>query len=307
MNKNFFAVILLIICIFSFLGLLVAQVQAIGQMTEPIVIKDVLRGQEIKETITLINSEKKSVIFQIKGDGQIADWVSFYSEGAPQAPVSEFEVAPSFYYDATAIFKVPTGTPNGVYEGNIIVLVVPDKEQSNQSASVGFSVSRPVTITVSDKEVVAADAAIIPVKYSVNSGESAQIRVVYDNKGNIAIKPNLQLKITQNGAPIFNAIFPYPENLEAVKPLEQKELPLIEWQTAGQKEGNYDAVVIASIGEKQFKTENITFTITAKGGAALPDVGKALSADMGFKWLILGVIVFATIVFFLFIAKSKNK
>ncbi len=235
---------------------------AIGQTTEPIVIDKALRGQEITERMTLINSNNAKIIFQVKADGAIKDWVTFYNLDNMQVPITEVEIAPVFYHDVYAVFKIPTDLPNGTYKGTLDALVAPEKNTSDQSVSINMKVSRSVAITISDEEVVNIETTINPVSYVVKSGEPAQIRVIYKNTGNITVKPDIQLKIFDKANKVvFNAIFPFADGQSPIKSGERREMPLIEWQTSGQPEGDYLVEATPVIAGRTFKTEPITFTL----------------------------------------------
>lgn len=289
---------------------LTASVSAIGQMTEPIVINDALRGQEIPQRVTLINSENQVVTFKVVGTGQIKDWVSFYEESDLSKALSEVQVSANYYHNVKAVFRIPNDTPNGTYTGMIDAIIAPNQDANSQSTSVNMKVSRAVTINVSDKEIVALDAFIVPVDNTVLAGKPAQIKVTYDNRGNVSLKPSLQLKVYgANNAVVFNAIFPYPDNIDAVKSLERKELPLIEWPTAGQDAGEYLTEVLVLIDGKEVKMEPITFRVT---DSQLPGSMGGAMANLGsipVQWLIVvvGLIVtVAALLFMLLIKKTKK-
>ena len=89
-------------------------------------------------------------------------------------------------------------------------------------------IDREVTITVTDQEEINFTADFIPLSYNVKLGEPFKFKVRYDNKGNVMIKPAVQVRISQNEKTFYNAIIPYPDDLEGVKPLKSKEIPEIE-------------------------------------------------------------------------------
>lgn len=293
-----------ILAVLSFLALPLLS-SAIGQITEPIVITDALRGQSIPQKMTLINSEEVNIVFQVKADGEIKDWITFYNRDNMQDPITEVEIAPVFYHDVYAVIKVPADVPNGVYEGSLDAIVSPEKNQSDNLVSINMKVSRSVSITVSDKEVVDIETSIIPVSYLLNSGEPAQIRIIYTNKGNITVKPDVQLKIfDSDNKLIFNAIFPYPADQLPVNSAEQKEIPAIEWQTTGQAPGDYIAEVTILANGQTFKTEQATFTLKPAGFAAVSDIANLKSSDIIIISL-LGIVIIAIAIKFVFKKKKS--
>lgn len=242
---------------------------AIGQMTKPIVIENVLRGQEVQATLNLFNSEKTETTYALIADGQIKDWTTFYATDNLQDAITQIKVPAQGRVDAIAKFKIPNDTPNGIYIGQVVVAeIVGENENKKEglSVSVGMSVGRDVSITVTDKEIIKFETSIIPLTYGVKRGEPLQIKIIYDNQGNVSVKPDLKLRILKDDQPIFNAIFPYPEGLEPVKLFERKELPsLIEWQTSGRENGMYKAEVTVLLKDEVVKTDSFRFSISDQG------------------------------------------
>ena len=193
MNK--LKIILITIIFLSFIS--AQTVFAIGQITEPIIIKDVLRGQEALTTITLLNSEQKEVKYGLRAEGQIADWAVFFSADDTnfENPITEIKMPADQYTNVNVRFKIPDDTPNGEYAGELLVFLASNRELKSEETSVNVSqqIGRDVTITVTDKEIVKLQASFIPLTYDVQQGKPLKIRVLYDNQGNVAVKPDFQL------------------------------------------------------------------------------------------------------------------
>jgi hypothetical protein len=150
---------------------------------------------------------------------------------------------------------------------------MPSASGDKNNVAVGQRVSRLVKLTVSDNQKIDFDSALIPEKFQYRAGEPVKIRVIFSNKGNVEIKPNLQLKIVKDDAEIFNAIIPYPENAGAVKPLQQKEFTeFAVWQTTGQTPGQYAMHMTVLLDGKVIKTEPFTFTIVSGSAMFLSSI-----------------------------------
>jgi len=293
------------------------SVFAIGMITEPIVIKDILRGGEISKTVTMFNPESKTAIFTIGTNGDIDGWVEFFEKENLNSAVTKINVPAVTYYDVIAVIKVPAGTPNGEYNGEIFVKQSPTDQpkEGESSVSVSQMVSREVKITVTDKEVVKLDTSVIPEKYDIASGDPLRIKFVYENQGNIVLQPSYQLKITKDEKTIFNAIFPYPDDEEAVKPGETKTMPDIEWQTIGQEDGRYTVEISTMINSKILETNNFYFNIGATQVLGIDDnkegvmssISKIGGGNTTIGWFILGgiLLVIATILKFIFLRKKN--
>jgi len=241
------------------------NVFAIGMVTEPIVIENILRGGEIMKTVTMLNPEKNEVIYELGSGGDIEGWVRFFETDNLDEEITQAIVPAQEYYDVMAKIKVPDNTPNGDYEGEIFIKQVPkeDSEQEENTVAISQMVSRSVNITVSDKEVIKITTTLIPEKYDLGKGESLKVRIIYENFGNIALEPNMQVKVTDvnEEKTVFNAIFPYPEEESPVIPGERKEISVFEWQTTGQAEGKYKIEINTLINGEALEQDHFSFNI----------------------------------------------
>jgi hypothetical protein len=293
----FSAIIVTLLSLASF-----QSVFAIGMMTQPIVIKDILRGQETLATLTLLNSADKEVVYGLKAEGQVADWISFYKidDKDLQNPITEIKMPIKDFFDIKIKISVPKDMPNGKYTGKVLAFLASSGEIQNEQTSVNVSqqVSRDVTITVTDKEIVQLKASFIPDTYDVQKGKPLKIRVLYDNQGNIAVKPDLQLKITKEGTTIYNAIFPYPEGEEAAGAYAIKEILPVEWQTTGQENGKYRAELKVFFNGAEIQAESFGFSIGYfKDGmwwiSAISFLG---GGNIFLGWLVTGIILLTVII-----------
>ena len=310
MKKAFLLPIIILTLIGSF-GLSYS-VLSIGQMTKPIIVRDVLRGQEITDILKIFNSESEEATYRLKAEGSIEKWASFYKieDEDMENSITEIQIPPESYIDVTVKFNIPGDIPNGEYSGEVAVISVPkdDPDTGKVGASVFQRIGREVLIAVTDREIVKLDATIIPLKYGVKEGDPLKIKIIYDNQGNISVKPEVQLKITKDGKSIFNAIFPYPEGIDPIKPRERRVIPLIEWLTAGQKNGRYQAEVEILYNNKVMEKDDFHFTI----GTYYDDNNKLFAAvaligggNLILGWFIIGTILLAVAGVTAFITKKR--
>ncbi len=253
--------LIFVLSVFSLLSIMALplNVQAIGQMTQPIDIKDALRGQKYQSELIIVNTDKKEVKVDLTAEGQVKDWTKFYQRTDLKNAITSATATAGATLNIIAEFTVATTTANGVYTGAVSVTTKPDTAtQKDQSyASIAQKIDREVTITVSDKENINLQVSVIPNKYDFASNEAMKIRFIYDNQSNINLSPQIQFKITQNDKTFYNAIFPYPENDTPVTALSQHEIPTLEIPTSGLGNGKYVAQISflhngKSISEKQF-------------------------------------------------------
>lgn len=303
---------LAILLVFSFSFGIFHTVFGIGQITEPIIIEDVLREQKVTATLKILNSGEEAVyLLETKGD--IEEWTKFYEVDDIEFnnPVTEVAVPSGIYLDVIAQFSIPEGTPNGEYSGQVVVATKPADESiegEGTQTSVNLKVGREVTITVTDKEVIDFVTTVIPEKYDVGRDTPLSIKITYDNKGNISIRPDIHLRITKGAETVFNAIFPYPENEEAVAPQEKKTIPDIVWQTAGQESGKYKAEIGAFVGDKEITKKDFRFNVASGAGGIGSLLAAVLDGNLTLAWLIVGgvLIILAGILYAVFRRKTRS-
>lgn len=234
---------IIIMILLTFCLALPIKIQAIGQISKPIVIKDALRGQKYQEEIVVFNTEKSNLKISLSAEGAIKDWVKFYKLEDAKNAVSEVEIKAGSNLKVNAIIQVSSSAPNGEYKGLISATSKPNTTASTTDSQVFLSqkIDRPVAITVSDNQILKFDVSVIPKDYDLAKDEPLSIRIIYDNQGNIDISPQMQMKIKKDDQTISNVIYPYPENTDPVKPNQRYEINPIILQTAGYAPGQYTA------------------------------------------------------------------
>ncbi|MDD3006894.1 MAG: hypothetical protein PHX30_04955 [Candidatus Pacebacteria bacterium] len=246
------------------LSLFPFQTHAIGQVTEPIDIKNALREKPYNETIAITNTESSNSTIQLSAEGDIAGWTRFYKNAQDTDNITSIEVPAGSKINVIARFIVPAGIPNGSYQGFVSVSKKAGdfaNDTENSGSSVSQKIDREVTVEVNDIENVAFDASIIPETYDLNQGQSLKIRVIYDNQGNVEITPQISLKIKQGDNTVYSAIFPYPDNQPKAGPYSLFEIPALEIPTSQLQNGKYDAVFTIAEGEKYSIDKDFRFSI----------------------------------------------
>lgn len=268
---------------------------AIGQVTDPIIIKNALRGKEYQQTLIVVNSDKEEAEIGFSAQGDIAGWAKFYKPEDLKNAIETISMSAGARADIIARFKVPDSVPNGKYMGFVSAFKkAKSVENSNESsASVSQKIDREVTITISDKEIVKFDASIIPNKYDLAKGEPLIIRVRYDNQGNIDIAPQVQLKIKQDDKAVFSAIYLYPESEPATKPLEIREIPALEIPTNNFSDGSYLAEIAISESDRLTLDKKFNFSVGLIVGEPEPQAasGSNDAGNNGWKisWPVMGL------------------
>lgn len=271
--------------------------QAIGQMTRPILFEGVMRGQELTEKVTLFSSQEGDVTYGLAGGGDIENWVTFYAidDTEFKVPITEVTVPSKSQVQVMAKFLVPADAPNGTYKGVIAVTGGAQAEQSLEENSVQVMdrVDRAVSITVTDKEKIELKTSIIPLEYGISNSRPLKVKAVFNNTGNVSLKPSVQLKIAEiaTGNSVHNAIYPYPDSTGAVKPFEEKSIEnFIVWQPASQPLGQYRATAAVMINGQAVSEESFNFDILDEAVASnmAANAGAAVKMDPGAAgWMLL--------------------
>lgn len=260
---KFFAFILAIFLI------LPISASALGQMSQPINITNALRGEKIHQEIIAVNTEDKQIAIELTAGGDIKDWVKFYMPKDLNNPIATTTIPGKSNLNMTAVFSIPAETPNGEYKGVVSVTRMPDlyKPKDESSASLAQKIDRQVTIKVSDQEVISLEASVIPKTYDIKMGEPLSVRVIYDNRSNISLKPLINFKIKTNDQSekvVYNVIYPYPEGEPAVNPQAIQEIPALEVPTMNITSGEYVAYLEFLRGDKVILEKRFGFTIGAQ-------------------------------------------
>lgn len=236
---------------------------AIGQITAPIEIKNALRTKMYEESVTVINTEMSKAVIDLSAEGDIAGWTRFYSDSKSQDNITSIEIPAMTKTSIVARITVPAGKPNGTYTGTISVSKKAGEFQSTEESgsSVSQKVDRDVRIDVQDAEQVNFDASIIPEKYDLTKDETLKVRIIYDNRSNVEIAPQISFKIGSGDQVIYNAIFPYPESEEKVQPGAIKEIAPLEIPLSALQNGKYEAAFKMEESDKFSLDKDFTFSV----------------------------------------------
>lgn len=232
---------LLYVCCLALVGMMPWSVLAIGQVTDPIVIDDALRGEEFQEEVIIMNTQDKDIQAGLSAEGQIAEWAKFYNIDDPKTPVDSVSLAAGARLNMYVRFAIPQDVANGQYTGMIGVSEKPatTEGQTETGSTLTQRIDREVTINVSDQEKINITASVIPAGYDLKAGDPLKIRVIYDNQSNISVAPQIDFKIKNGDEVVYNVIFPFPENTDKIKPLAQYEIPELEVATDKLSAGKY--------------------------------------------------------------------
>jgi uncharacterized membrane protein len=285
------------LALFAFLLVFPQAVFGIGQTTDPIIINDALRGQTIQREVIVVNTEKTESVIAIMAEGDIADWAKFFDKSDLENPITEMTMDAGATKNVLAEITVPEDVKNGEYLGSIGVTKKTENEiNSESSASVSQKINRKVEITVSDDENISIKVSVIPEKYDLEEKESIKVRVIYDNQGNVAVRPDMNVKIKRDDKALFSITYPFSEETQSIKPKAVSEVPRIEIPTATLDKGNYTAEVDFVVDQKTISTESFKFSIGASVNGANDNFKSLGFLDRFGSGLVLAGIIFAALI-----------
>ncbi|MBT4277501.1 hypothetical protein HOD96_02015 [Candidatus Falkowbacteria bacterium] len=308
MRKTAIFILTFVISIF----VLSENVSAIGIISQPVAIKDALRGEVIQEELMVLNTNKEESDYDLIAEGDIAKWVKFYLPEDLESPITQVQIPAKAYFKIVTQFFVPEDAPNKEYSGKLTVTSVPsEKEESSAQISVKQQLSREVSIVVTDREIVNLNASIIPHRYGLETNETLNIRVIYDNQGNVSLNPQIQVKIKKDGEVVSNAIYPYPDEEPSVKPGSRYEIPQLEIQTGNLEGGKYIAKIDVLRNNESILKKDFKFSIGLNEAA----VGSVKGVSIVNSNITMGLIIFLSglaflaviIAMFIFIKKTNKK
>ncbi len=300
MNGKLFTTLYLGLILSFFLSPLSAG--AVGQVTEPIVIDEAVRGEVFESRLTLLNPGDREKTYTLDTQGDIEDWASFFSLSDLDEPITEIKVPAQTYLDVLVLFLVPEDTPNGDYSGLINVKAKKEEGAEEQLIAVSPSVGREVSITVSDIEIIDFQVSLIPKSYDLEKGGSLPVRVVYTNQGNVSIRPLAEIEISQKGEVLQRTLYPYPDHLDPIRPLSQKEIPLLHLPVYDLEAGKYLANLSFRINDEEHAEEGFSFSVKTESSSSPvwgAWVGSLGSGEIGVHLVIFLIFVFLLFLFFI--------
>lgn len=299
--KNFSFKIIIVLAVFLVLPNFVF---ALGQMSEPIVIENALRGEIIQEELTVINSDNTIISVEYSAEGDIKDWVKFYNTDNTSDAIATGTIPSQGTKHITVLLSIPSDIANGKYSGRLSVTNLPENNSldTESQASVKQKIDREVTITISDKEDVNINGtSVIPESYNLKPGDPLNIRVIYDNQGNIKVSPQIRVKIIKNEKSVYDMIYPFPEDETAVKSNSQQETKPLSIQTVGWENGTYQVQLVFSRGEEKLMEKSFQIKLNEKSPSFVFGITNSLKTNL--VWFVIIIIGIAAA----FMTKMLNR
>lgn len=115
------------------------------------------------------------------------------------------------------------------------------------------------------KNIVSLSATVTPNKYNFSDYENMAVGVIYDNRGNVPLEPQVQVDVKKWNDVIYSFTYPYPEDLPPIKPGSQIETSNIEVPIATLDRGDYSAEFSFYQDGKIILKKNLNFSVVGSG------------------------------------------
>ncbi|GMX57988.1 MAG: hypothetical protein YFSK_3210 [Candidatus Yanofskyibacterium parasiticum] len=284
-------------------------VLGIAQSVDPIIIESAQRGEIYETTVSVFNTDLKEATINLKGDGEIKDWVSFYELKRHDEKIESLVVPPQTYGYAIARFLVPKETANRNYEGNILASTVPTEQSQKNTASAVMQVSRKVIIKVGGTQNLRCEAEIILQNLYLGAGEPFKFSVNYHNKGNVSIEPFVKLQIMDGEAEVTNIVFPFSEKDGSLLPMGSKKIEY-SWNPPVSEKKEYQANVSVFVEKNKVAVSSVKFSVNDpdyKAKQAQANLVNVFDDKNGVVFYVLIVIAGLVIILAMITIRNKSR
>ena len=266
-----------IIIVFMSLSLCPAANAGIGLGISPasITLSDAFKGGTYERTITVFNSGDETGTFGLTAEGECAGWISFYSEDAPDTPITEITIPGNDKAKVIVKFDIPEDIANADYTSTIYAQSTPGEMAPAEGAAAQAVIRIPskVLIQVTGTQILKGTVKSITTM-DIEIDFPLKIKVEFQNEGNVIAKPKIAVGITKNGELVDS--FVHDET--GIKPGEEDTITVL-WNTTGRDTGDYVANVTVSLGEELLATKDLPFKILPFGSLTRQGVLHSLTIE----------------------------
>jgi hypothetical protein len=233
----------------------------LGVSPPQIVIHEALRGTTYEEIITVYNPDASANTYGLAASDNITGWVSYYRPDNTNTAIKSILVPAKSTQPVLVKFAIPAETPNGHYDGQLVVIATPEAQKETGESGVGVGMQIPVlvSIEVTGTQVISGKVNDIGAE-NVEVGYSLRIVVSFENTGNVAAAPLIQTTVLYNNENV--AAFSSENTSVAV---HRTQLLEVEWNTTGKAPARYLAKVVASLDGKVLAEKDLPFEILPLG------------------------------------------
>lgn len=235
-------------------------------------IKNAMRGGEYFSSITIYNPDDISNNFTLRAEYEAGSWISFYEDDVKKTTINEITVDPRGTRPVYIKIKIPEEEASGVYNATIFVETIPGGSQ-NESITTRLQAEVIISVNVTGDQVINGTVNSITLT-DVESGALLKIKTMFQNTGNVVVKPKIEIIILQDNNTITSLI----HESTRVTPTVNEPI-VVEWNTTSKGlPGKYEAKVVVTLNGIILKSEIRSFkilpvgTYTRKGNLTTLDI-----------------------------------
>jgi hypothetical protein len=235
-----------------------ASAQGMGVAPAKFTINNALRGAEYERPMIVYNIFSEARDFALSSGDEMSGWISFYKLDDLNTPISNITIPGEESANILVKFNIPQDAANGVHTSKIWVETTPAQEGEGGMV-VPIKISSEVEIEVTGTQILTGEVKSITIR-DTEIDHLLRIKVEFQNTGNVMAKPQIDVNITKDSAPIDS--FSYSETEVMV---EAREVIPVEWDTTGRETGEYVADVSVSLGGNVLTAQSLPFKILPTG------------------------------------------
>jgi hypothetical protein len=256
---------------------------------------EVEQGETYIHTIVLVNSPQDfDNHYVIEVDGDMKDWITV-------SPI-EFDLPKASNQPLTVTLTVPPDAPLGEVRATITAIgkkTAPAAGETTEGAGVGYAVATKSNVlanVVKPGATAAIEITRVEIPKNIRLGDDVKFTITAKNIGNVPATAHFSVAIS-NSEQVITTIPSVPTEFE----LNAEKIIRLYWDTAGQSEGVYTALVSVtpSSGGKDVRIKNASYpaiTIELGGGKELQSV-----------FIAIGVILVALVVVLALVVRKRRK
>lgn len=221
-----------------------------------------LYGEEYRTTVYLQYMGQDAMELNLAAEGDIADWMSFYTPDDMNLPTKKVATIPNQYVDVVLVVRIPDDAPVGTSTGVVTYSAAPPElsaEATDMNVSTQIQNQTYVAVTVVGTPVYSGVASNFTAK-DTEVGYPVRILFDFENTGNVRVYPIVDLTILKAGETIDAKTVEAPRVERGAK----VAIP-VEWDTTFAGPGEYTATVAVRLGEQKLGTGEVSLAVFPKG------------------------------------------
>jgi hypothetical protein len=234
----------------------------LGVSPQEFVIEDALRGNIYQETITVFNPDDVENTYGLSVSDNFIDWVKYYYPDNPDKQITSLTISARSNQSILVEIAIPADAPNGNYKGQLQVKTsTGEAGEMGDSSGVGVGMQIPVMldVTVTGTQIISGVVGNMKVE-DTEVGYPLRIGVVFENTGNVAVKPLINTIILYNDQDVADLSIG-----DTQVPIRKSQVIEMEWDTTGTPPDKYSAKVEVILNGEVLAEEVLDFEILPLG------------------------------------------